>query len=241
MGAIHKLTVTQVQSFKKAGLYSDGGCLCFQITVAGVKSWVFRYMHIGKPRMMGLGPLGTVSLSKARELAADYRAIKNSGRDPIEYRDSLAQLKNAKEKKIKTFEECAVTYIDIHKLGWKNKKHIQQWSNTLSTYAFPIIGHLDVNLVGDAEIRAILDPIWHNKTETATRIRSRLERIIDWSRVQGYREGENPARWRGHQEFNFPIATKLKHIKHHPALPFETTPQFYKELLYNNHLGAKAL
>ena len=197
MAGIHKLTVTKVQSLITKGVYSDGGGLNLQVSKAGTKSWILRFMIDGKTRTMGLGSIQDLSLADAREESSYYRKIAKSGTDPIEYRKQAKRKNLLDVKYSKTFKECSGEYIKQQGISWKNKKHHQQWINTLKTYANPIIGDMDVKLIGVLEVRTILEPIWESKTETASRIRSRIERVLDWARVKGLREGENPARWRG--------------------------------------------
>ena len=237
----NKLTIAKVNSLTKWGVYSDGDCLSLNVSKAGTRSWVFRFMISGKARTMGLGAYPTVSLSKAREIANECRRLVKSGIDPIEHGKKVKHQKNMDVKNSKTFKECSELYIDIQRISWKNKKHHQQWLNSLSNHVFPLIGSLDVRLVGNNEVSEILEPIWKTKTETATRIRARIERILDWARVKGFRQGENPARWRGHLEHAFAPPTKIKKVKHFASLPYPKVSEYYSILKKENNIGAKAL
>ncbi len=227
---IHKLKALAVEKLKEPGLYGDGGSLYLQITKAGVKSWLFRYMRNGKARGMGLGPTHTVTLAEARAKAHKCRAMLLDDVDPLDSKEQKNQTRLLEESRVKTFEECALAYIDAHKAGWKNVKHTEQWANTLKTYAYPVIGSLSVAKVDVALVKQILEPIWTTKTETASRIRGRIESILDWATVHGYRTGENPARWRGHLDKLLPRQSKIAKVRHHPALPYAEVSAFLKSL-----------
>lgn len=227
---IHKLKARTVETASKTGLYGDGGGLYLQITKAGVKSWLFRFMLNGKAHGMGLGPLHTISLAEARSKAHKCRAMLLEGIDPLDAKKKNREALLLEQSKVKTFEQCAIAYIDAHKAGWKNVKHQDQWTNTLKTYAYPTIGYLPVAAVDVALVKQILDPIWAAKTETASRIRGRIESILDWATVHGYRIGDNPARWRGHLDKLLPRQSKVTKVRHHPALPYSEIAEFIKTL-----------
>ena len=180
------------------GYHGDGGGLWLQVTQTGAKSWIFRYRASGKQREMGLGAVHTISLADARTKAQQCRKMLHEGADPLELRKAEQAEKNLERAKQITFNQCAEAYIDAHRGSWKNKKHADQWTNTIATYAGPIIGELPVASIDTALVVKVLTPIWTTKTETATRLRGRIESILDWATVSKYREGENPARWRGH-------------------------------------------
>ncbi len=238
---IHRLTALAVSRTTQAGLYGDGGGLYLQITPAGVKSWLFRYMRQGKARGMGLGPLHTINLAEARSKALACRKLLLDGADPLEakrqHRISVA-LSNAKSM---TFEQCATAYIAAHKAGWKSEKHASQWTNTLETYAYPIFGKLPVASIDTALVMKVLEPIWTTKTETATRVRGRMESVLNWASVRGYREGENPARWKGHLDHLLPKRSKVAEVHHHPALAYADAPDFMVELRQQEGIAAEAL
>jgi hypothetical protein len=195
---MHRLSAKTIEKAKEPGYYCDGGGLYLQISPTISKSWIFRYKRHGKSHWMGLGSERDVSLAEARTKAADARRQLVDGKDPLAAREGhRAQEKLQKASSI-PFAECAKKYIDAHKAGWKNGKHAEQWQSTLDTYAGPVIGELPVRDVDTALVLRILEPIWSKKPETASRLRGRIERILDYARVRGYRSGENPALWRGH-------------------------------------------
>jgi hypothetical protein len=172
--------------------------LALQVTASGARSWILRAMIGGKRRDMGLGGYPDVTLQGAREAARNARAKIKQGVDPIEEGRAARSLLAADRASALTFEQCAFAYIGVKESEWVNVKHAQQWRNTLSTYAYPLIGKLLVRDVKQSHVMLILEPIWAGKTETAVRLRGRLEKILDWATVRGYRTGENPARWKGH-------------------------------------------
>ena len=169
----------------KPGLYSDGGGLCLQVSSYKTKAWVFRYMIAGRARKMGLGDFELVSLKKARDKRSAAYALVKDGIDPIDERAARLSAQAAEKAKALTFKECAEGYIEAHKAGWKNVKHAAQWSATLETYAYPIIGRLQVQDIETAHIEKILRPIWNEKTETASRVRGRIEKVLDRAKALG--------------------------------------------------------
>jgi len=217
------LTVTRT---KKPGVYPDGGGLYLQVSKTGAKSWLFRFMLQGRPRMMGLGPLSTISLAEARAKAAEARKLRVAGIDPIEARKAEVAEANLESAKAISFKVAAEKYIEAHKPGWRNEKHAAQWASTLETYAYPALGALPVQGIDVALVMKVLEPIWTKKTETASRVRGRIESILDWATARGYRLGDNPARWRGHLENLLPKRSKVQKVKHHPALPYEEIGEF---------------
>ncbi|MDW3687599.1 tyrosine-type recombinase/integrase [Cupriavidus sp. CV2] len=239
--AINKLSQMKVMKTTKPGLYADGGGLYLQITAAGVKSWLFRYMRAGKARGMGLGPVHTVGLAEARTLALDCRRLLLDDIDPIDSRNAERTAKKVAQANEMTFEQCAIKYIEAHRAGWKNAKHADQWTNTLTTYAYPIFDSLPVSAIDTPLIMKVLEPIWTTKTETASRIRGRIESVLDWATVRGYRAGENPARLKGHLDTLLPKRSRVQKVKHHPALPYAELGAFTKALREEAGIGARAL
>jgi integrase len=236
-----KLSAAKVEKTKQAGMYGDGGGLWLQVRAPHVKSWIFRYTLNGKARAMGLGPVGTVSLADARRRAAEARVLLLDGKDPIADRDAdRAKRKLAAANSI-TFKECAAAYIQQHKAGWRSAKHGEQWTNTLAAYAEPVFGALPVQSIDTGLVMRVLQPIWTTKPETAARLRGRIEKVLDWARVQGYREGENPARWRGHLEALLPKRSKVARVEHHAALPYRQMGEFMAELREQEGTAARAL
>ncbi len=238
---IHRLSALAAAKATRPGLYGDGGGLYLQITPAGVKSWLYRYMRQGKAHGMGLGPLHTINLAEARVKALACRKLLLEGNDPLEAkRHHHAALSLASAKSL-TFEQCASSYIASHKAGWKNAKHAAQWTSTLETYAYPVFGKLPVAVIDTALVMKALEPIWTTKTETATRVRGRVESVLDWATVRGYREGENPARWKGHLDHLLPKRSKVTKVQHHPALAYAEASTFFDELRMQEGIAARAL
>lgn len=241
MRAINKLSTAKVASLSKPGLYADGLGLYLQVAQGGSKSWVFRFMREGTPRKMGLGPVHTVSLKEAREKATECRRTLLADVDPIEARKSEKLAKRCAQAKALTFNECAERYIAAHRVGWKNVKHAAQWTSTLEAYAYPEFGDLAVAAIDVGLVLKVLEPIWLTKTETASRVRGRIESILDWATSRNYRQGENPARWRGHLENLLPARNKVAKVKHHAALPYVEMPAFMTDLRAMEGVSPKAL
>ena len=185
-------------------------------------------MLLGRARAMGLGPVHTISLAEARELALECRKLLLQGKDPIEERTT--RIGKIGRKDGFSFMECANRYIGAHSTGWKNAKHAAQWHATLATYAEPVFGDRPVAEIDLGMVMRVLEPIWAKKTETASRVRGRIESVLDWAAVRGFRTGDNPARWRGHLEALLPAKTKVRKVRHHPALPHEELSAFMREL-----------
>ena len=251
----NRLTAASVKSIRKPGRYSDGGGLYLQVGPTGGKSWLFRYMRTGRAREMGLGPVNTIPLATqvvmrdgerreivgARDLAADARRLILQGVDPIDQRDSERQAGQMAQGLSKTFQECAVAYLRGHRAGWSNSKHAGQWESTLSTYVYPVIGNIPVAQIDTPQVLKVLEPIWTEKSETASRVRGRIETILDWAKVRGYRDGQNPARWRGHLDHTLPRRSKVAKVEHHAAMPFHKVPKFMEALREQDGVAARAL
>lgn len=237
----HRLTAKAVTNIKTPGYIADGGGLYLQISPAITKSWVFRYTIAGKAREMGVGPLHTVTLAEARQKAADARKLLLVNVDPIAARDSRVASQALNAARAIPFDQCAAAYIKAHRAGWKNEKHIDQWKNTIRDYCGPVFGALPVQAVDTGTVLKALEPIWTSKPETASRLRGRIEKILDWATVRTYRTGDNPARWRGHLDKLLPRLDKRKRVKHHPALPFDDVGAFMDDLRAQDGLVARAL
>ncbi len=238
---LNKLTALGVARLSKPGYHGDGGGLVLQISPLGSKSWIFRYKREGRVRELGLGSIRTVDLAAAREGAKRCREQLQLGRDPLAERQlSKAQVALERGRQM-TFDQCAAVYIDAHRSGWKNAKHAEQWTNTLATYASPLIGSLPVAAVGTDLIVKVLSPIWKTKTETATRLRGRIESILGWATVSNFRQGDNPARWRGHLENLLAAPNKIARVKNHAALPWIEIADFMVELSSAPGVGARAV
>ena len=241
MGRATRLTALKVDRANRAGMYADGGGLYLRVTKDGTKNWVYRYMLDGRPRWMGMGPLAICSVQEARAKSLDARRLRHEGIDPIEARKDRRMRARLYAAKAITFKECAEAYIKAHRAGWRNAKHATQWEATLSTYAEPIVSGLAVQAIDTGLVLKMLEPIWTTKPETAARVRGRIERILDWARVRGYREGENPARWRGHLDKLLPALGKVRRVVHHPALPYAELPDFLARLRELEGIAARAL
>jgi integrase len=222
-------------------MYADGGGLYLQVTHAGARSWIFRFAINGRERAMGLGSAASVSLATVRHLAQAAREQASIGKDPIEVRDARRAADRATEARQVTFEDAAAAYIRSHKAGWRNAKHGDQWTNTLKAYAYPRIGAVPVHLIDAGMVLKVLEPIWTKKSETAGRVRGRIEAILDWARARGHRQGENPARWRGHLDSLLPPRSKVRAVRHHPALPYTEIGAFMASLRKQEGNAARAL
>jgi len=238
---IGKLSAIKVTKATKPGLYADGGGLYLRIGPTGAKSWVYRFMLDGKRRDMGLGPLHTITLADARAKAVECRKQRLDGTDPVLARDAVRAAQRLETAKGMTFQECAIAYIDAHQAGWRNAKHRQQWPNTLKTYAYPLFGSLPVQAVDLPLVLKAIEPIWTEKPETASRLRGRIEAVLDWASVRGYRRGDNPARWRGHLDSLLPSKSKVRAVEHHSALPYDQMGAFMETLRAQEGISARAL
>jgi integrase len=213
-----------------------------KVTEGGSKSWIFRFTpRGGKERWTGLGSFPDVSLIEARDTAAEYRKKVRNGIDPLREKEEQTAAEKANSAKAVTFTWCSEQYINAHKAGWKNVKHVDQWTNTLATYANPVIGSLPVGTVDTAHIMKILEPIWVSKAETASRVRGRVESVLDWATTRKFRTGENPARWKGHLDNLLPARYKLARVQHHPALPWSEMANFMAALRQQVGVSARAL
>lgn len=239
--AINKLTPFTIRNATKAGYYGDGLGLWLQVSKWGSKSWVFRYERQGKRRELGLGPVHTFSLAEARVKAADLRKLLHDGIDPAADREAKAAAAKLDNAKALTFEQAAKAYIAAHRSGWKNAKHAEQWTNTLTAYAYPLLGALPVAGIDTALVMKVIEPLWETKTETASRLRGRIEAVLDWATVRGHRHGDNPARWRGHLDHLLPERSKVAKVKHHAALPYRQIHAFMVALRSQEGTGARAL
>ncbi|HUZ31239.1 MAG TPA: integrase arm-type DNA-binding domain-containing protein [Xanthobacteraceae bacterium] len=240
--AIEKLKALAVGKLaRKPGMYCDGGGLWLRVSSPTARSWVYRYMLDRASHEMGIGKYPEITLAEARGRAAEARRLKALGKDPLAQRDAIRAAERADAAKAVTFKDAAERYIDAHKAGWKNTKHATQWKTTLETYAYPVIENLSVQSIDTGLVLKVLEPIWNGKTETASRLRGRIEAVLDWAKVRGYRDGENPARWRGHLDKLLPARSKVRKVKHHAALPFDDLPDFMTALRAQDSVAARAL
>jgi integrase len=237
------LSAQRVRTLKKPGLYADGGGLYLHVTASGAKSWIFRWSRDRRSRDMGLGTAGDkdVTLAEARDLAANARRLVRGGDDPIEARKAERLQKRLDAAKGMTFRQCAEAYVTAHWNGWRNARHAKQWPSTLEDYAHPVFGELPVQAVDVGLVMKALEPIWTAKPETASRVRGRIESILDWATARGYRQGENPARWRGHLENLLPKKSRVRRVEHYAALPYDEITSFMACLRQEDGVAARAL
>src|SRR5216684_2424593 len=250
MARTGKLTAVEVTKAKGPAVLHDGGGLYLRIAaprevrgveVPGAKSWVFRFQLDGKRRDMGLGPFPDISLAEARAKATEHRKQRHEGIDPLDAKAAQRQAQRVSDANSRTFRECAVEFIEKNRVGWRNAKHAAQWGSTLETYVYPVIGDLAVQGVDVGLVLQAIEPIWTAKPETASRVRGRIESILDWATARGYREGENPARWRGHLEYLLPARSKVSRVEHLAALPYAEIGTFMTELRQQQGVAARAL
>lgn len=250
MAGSNKLSATFVARSKEPGRYGDGGGLYLQVKPGGTKSWLFRFQLRGKARQMGLGPADIIGLAEAREKARECRRKVLTGADPIDARRQERSAEQAAAERAMTFKECADAYIAAHRASWRNAKHAAQWEATFAETrrgkrVFPAatesINDLSVTAVDTALVLKVLERIWSGKPETASRVRGRIESVLDWATARGYRQGENPARWKGHLDHLLPRRGKLARVRHHAALPYPELPAFMTELRAKPGVSARAL
>lgn len=238
---VGKLTALKVGRLNEPGMHADGAGLYLQITSAGAKSWIFRFSLHGRAREMGLGSLSAVSLSDARTAAGVCRRLRQDGIDPIEARKAQYARARLDAAKAITFSEAAAQYIEANQTAWRNAKHAAQWKSTLKRYVAPVFGSLPVQAIDVSLVLKAIEPIWSKKPETASRVRGRIETILDWASARGLRSGENPARWRGHLDMLLPKRSKVRAVKHHAALPYDEVPKFLVALKEQAGTAARAL
>jgi integrase len=232
------LSAAFVRNVKAPGTYNDGNGLLLVVSDTGAKSWIYRTRWKDKRPEIGLGSFVDTALADAREKAQQIRSAKRNGIDPrVALKDEATRRRSSKP----TFAECYPQYIADHEAEWRNAKHKAQWSATLETYADPIIGKLPVDQIELAHIEAVLRPIWETKTETASRLRGRIERVLSWAIVKGYRPAPNPATWRGNLDMLFAQPSKVRKVRHHPALPYAELADFMAKLRTHKSLTARAL
>jgi integrase len=235
------LTVRRVARTMKPGRYGDGGGLWLQVVNARNRSWLFRYERDGKERVLGLGPVHTIDLAQARAKARSYRQLLLDGIDPRAHRDAAHAARAAAKAKALIFKEAAATYHAQHEAKWRSRKHAAQFIATLQAYAFPVLGNMAVAEIDTPAVLRALEPHWSTKTETMSRVRGRIEVVLDWATVRGYRQGDNPARWKGHLAEVLPGRGQLAKPVHHPALPWRDVPGFMAELRQREGVAARAL
>jgi integrase len=238
---INRLSSLAVNRASEPGYYPDGAGLYLQVSLSGTKSWIYRYSSSGRSREMGLGSIAALNLSDARARAKECRQQRTMRIDPLEEKRASAQRQKLEDAKAITFADAAAKYIAAHEASWHNEKHRSQWKSTLETYASPVIGPLSVAAIDTSLVLRIVEPMWRTKPETAARVRGRIESVLNWATACGFRQGENPARWKGHLDRLLPARGKVRTVKHHAALPYEELPAFMTNLRAREGSGARAL
>jgi integrase len=236
-----KLSAVRVKSLKTPGRYGDGRGLYLQVRAADQRSWLFRYTLHGKHHWMGLGHADDVTLAEAREKARDMRRLLLDGIDPLEHKKEKRVRAAADAGKLVTFKEAAEKYIAKFEATWRNPKHRQQWKNTLETYAYPVFGAWAAGAVDTGAVLKAVEALWSEKPETASRVRGRIETVLDYAKTMHWRTGENPARWKGHLDNILPARAKMQKVKHHAALPWTRMGAFVMALRAQEGVGAAAL
>src|SRR5215216_4672985 len=225
----------------KPGRHGDGRGLYLQV-IGGSRTWVLRYEHGKRERWMGLGSAEFVTLAQARERAFELRRqLKDQGIDPLERRRAAVVGARLTALKRGTFEEVASQYVEVKSSQWKGDGSRREWLSTLQRYAFPIIGSFSVASIDTALVRRVLEPVWAKKNHVGQRLRERIEAVLEFAKSMGLRDGENPARWKGHLANVLPKASRTGRTKHHPALPFNQMPEFMAELRALPGIAARAL
>ncbi|MFM0286411.1 tyrosine-type recombinase/integrase [Paraburkholderia megapolitana] len=221
---------------------NDGGGLALQIRTTGLKYWQFRYTKPdGREGLIQIGPYPRVTLEQARSARSEHRAVVSRGDDPATLRKQDKAGRKVVSARSMTFKQCVEEYIEARSAEWTNSKHAQQWSNALKTYANPVIGALRPQDIDTDLVLRVLQPIWLTKNETATRVRGRIESVMDWAKVRGLCNGENPARWTGHLDHLLASPSKVKKEEHHAALPYTEIGPFFKLLRTNTATSARLL
>jgi integrase len=236
VGAIGRLSALQVQRLRRAGKYHDGGGLYFIVHPGGSRSWAFRYGQGGKT-WAGIGPLHTVGLAEARERAKDLRLKLLDGIDPVAAKRGERQI----ARRMMTFAAAAKAYHAAHSAGWRNPRHVKEWLAALEKHAFPVLGDVLVADIDTALVLRVIEPMWKDKTETAARVRARTEAVLDWAKVKGFRQGENPARWKGHLDQTLPARKAVNGSKHFAALPYAEAPALMARLRAIDTIEARCL
>lgn len=222
------------------GYHHDGGGLILQVTATGARTWIFRFDLKGRRREMGLGPTHTIGLAQAREAARQARLLLMEGIDPIEARNAIRKQRELEQATALTFGQCCERYIESQKASWKNAKSASQWTNTLATYCAKLQDRPVAQVTRD-DVLECLNAIWTDKQETASRLRGRIESVLDWATVQGYREGENPARWKGNLSLLLPTISKTRRVQHHKAVPWSEVRNFMTRLREEPGIASRAL
>lgn len=235
-----RLSARRVATITEPGYHADGGGLYLRVPTSGTRGWIYRYQIQGRRRDMGLGRLDDVSLAEARARAAEARGHVAEGRDPIDLR-ATARAAVASPPSLPTVSDAAEALLEARRPRWSSPKSAQAWESTLAAYVLPAIGDRPVAEVSTDDVLDILRPLWTTRTETASRVRGRIEAVLDYARVRGWREGSNPAAWRGHLDHLLPRPGDVAPVEHHRALPWQAMPAWWPRLRAEDGLGARAL
>lgn len=246
----NRLSSTLVQSLTKEGMYCDGNCLYLVVNATQSKQWIYRYSVMANDGArihrrhvnMGLGGYPSVSLAEARLARDEAQLLRNKGVDPLEYKRAQEKKRMLESKRyIPDFETVANELIAMKSARWRNDKHAKQWPSTLKKYAYPLIGKMQCDQISIKEVRQILDPIWSKIPTTADRVRNRIESVLNYATVSGYRDGPNPAAWRSNLEYVYERVGDIWEVRHHPAMPYVEVPKLFLELDKSDLSSAKAL
>lgn len=238
-----ELTALAVSKLRRTGLHAVGGAagLGLKVMPSGSRAWVLRTVVAGKRREYGLGGFPTVTLASARERAKAMLDQLFEGIDPAVTKRQAKSALAVQRAKAVNFKTLAEQYISQHETSWKNAKHAAQWTSTLEAYAYPICGHMVAADIDTATVLRVLEPIWKEKTETASRLRGRIEVVLDYAAAKGLREGPNPARWKGNLALTLPAKRKVSPVEHHRAVAVKDMPNFFKSLQQREGTAARAL
>jgi integrase len=241
MARTGKISAMEVAKAKGPAVLHDGGGLYLRVSPTGAKSWVFRFQLDGKRRDMGLGPYPDISLAEARRRATEHRKLRHDGIDPLEAKKAERKAQRLSVARSRTFRETAEEFVSRNEASWRNAKHRQQWRSTLGTYVYPVLGELPVAAIDVGLIVQVLDPIWSDKPETASRVRGRIEAVLDAATVRGFRQGPNPAQWKGNLAHVLPARARVRKVTHLAALPFDEMQGFLMALRGREGMAARAL
>jgi integrase len=235
------LTARRVATSNAPGLYGDGGNLWLKVTGPGRRSWVFRYMIGGKARNMGLGSAAELSLAEARDKAEAARRLLRDGIDPRDQRDATRAAEARTAARAVTFTDVTARYFAAHSAAWRSERHRAIWLASMTNHVAPTLGALPVGAVTTDLVLSVLEPLWQTHTETASRLRGRIEAVLSYAIARGWREGPNPALWRGHLALMLPRRSKVQPVQHFAALPWQAAPAFMAELRHQDNISARTL
>jgi len=238
---LNRLSTFQVEKKKQPGMYADGGGLYLRVADGGSKQWIFRYVANGRLRDMGIGPCHTLTLAEARERATDARKLRLNNIDPIAHKRAQQGAAAAESARAMTFRQCATGFIKDNEAKWTHPKHRQAWEMTLTEYVYPKLGELPVGLIDTPLVLGVIKPLWARIPETAARVRGRIEAVLGWATVHGYRSGDNPARWQNHLAQALPARAKVAKKEHHAALPYTQVAEFMSKLRRDASIMARCL